>query len=87
MPLRERKRAMTRRGDLTAADVFEERGFDASRSLEIADAANVSVKMLFVDFRSKEDLAFADQAARPRAWMPSGGARRGPVPPRRSPGR
>jgi AcrR family transcriptional regulator len=28
---------------------------------EIADAANVSVKTLFVYFRSKEDLAFADQ--------------------------
>ncbi|MEJ1229414.1 MAG: helix-turn-helix domain-containing protein [Galbitalea sp.] len=36
------------------------RGRAALRVAEIADAANVSVKTLFVYFRSKEELAFAD---------------------------
>src|ERR1700760_2042545 len=61
LPLRERKRVMTRRALLDAAErLFEERGFEHVTVAQIADAANVSVKTLFVYFRSKEDLAFTD---------------------------
>ena len=61
LPLRERKRVMTRRAILDAAErLFEERGFEHVTVAQIADAANVSVKTVFVYFRSKEDLAFTD---------------------------
>ena len=61
LPLRERKRVLTRQAIVdTAERLFEERGFDNVTVAEIADAANVSVKTLFVYFRSKEDLAFTD---------------------------
>jgi AcrR family transcriptional regulator len=61
LPLRERKRAITRQAILDAAErLFEERGFEHVTVAQIADAANVSVKTLFVYFRSKEDLAFTD---------------------------
>jgi AcrR family transcriptional regulator len=61
LPLRERKRVMTRQAILDAAErLFEERGFEHVTVAQIADAANVSVKTLFVYFRSKEDLAFTD---------------------------
>ncbi|HEY6495153.1 MAG TPA: TetR family transcriptional regulator, partial [Trebonia sp.] len=46
---------------LEAAErLFEEHGFEHVTVAQIADAANVSVKTLFVYFRSKEDLAFTD---------------------------
>ena len=61
LPLRARKRALTREAILAAAErLFEERGYDHVTVAEIADAANVSVKTLFVYFRSKEDLVFTD---------------------------
>jgi AcrR family transcriptional regulator len=61
LPLRERKRALTREAILAAAErLFEERGFQAVTVAEIANAANVSVKTLFAYFRSKEDLVFTD---------------------------
>lgn len=59
--LRERKKALTRRAIQEAAHLlFTERGFDKVTVAEIADAANVSVKTLFVYFRSKEDLVLSD---------------------------
>ncbi|QXE38419.1 TetR/AcrR family transcriptional regulator [Streptomyces sp. GMY02] len=59
--LRDRKKAATRAAILDHAErLFEERGYDQVTGAEIADAANISVKTLFVYFRSKEDLAFAD---------------------------
>ncbi|MEV6850375.1 helix-turn-helix domain-containing protein [Actinoplanes sp. NPDC051411] len=61
LSLRDRKKAATRRALIEAAEqLFEERGFDAVTVAEIADAANVSVKTMFVYFRTKEDLVFAD---------------------------
>lgn len=61
LPLRERKKALTRRSIIDAAQcLFDDRGYDEVTVAEIADAANVSVKTLFVYFRSKEDLVFAD---------------------------
>jgi len=61
VPLRERKRVLTRQAILDVAErLFEARGFDEVTVAEIADAANVSVKTLFVYFRSKEDLVFTD---------------------------
>src|ERR1700742_4216444 len=61
LPLRERKKVMLRETIIAAAErLFEERGFDNVTVAQIADAANVSVKTLFVYFRSKEDLAFTD---------------------------
>jgi AcrR family transcriptional regulator len=61
--LRERKKAATRARILEVADrLFSRRGYDAVTVAEIAAAADVSVKTLFVHFRSKEDLAVADTA-------------------------
>jgi AcrR family transcriptional regulator len=61
LPLRERKKAATRARILEVAGrLFEEHGYDAVTVAEIADAADVSVKTVFVYFRSKEDLAVAD---------------------------
>lgn len=61
LPLRERKKAATRARILEVAGrLFEQHGYDAVTVAQIADAADVSVKTLFVYFRSKEDLAVAD---------------------------
>jgi AcrR family transcriptional regulator len=59
--LRERKKAITRDRIVAVAEqLFEDKGFDQVSVAEIADAANVSVKTLFVYFRSKDDLLFTD---------------------------
>jgi AcrR family transcriptional regulator len=59
--LRERKKLQTRQALLAAAtSLFEARGYEHVTVAEIADAANISVKTFFTYFRSKEDLAFAD---------------------------
>lgn len=60
--LRERKKLMTRRAIVDAAEsMFAERGFDNVTVAEIADAVNISAKTLFVYFPSKDDLVFADE--------------------------
>ena len=60
--LRERKKRQTRAAILAAAgELFEARGYEHVTVAEIADAANISVKTLFTYFRSKEDLAFAEE--------------------------
>jgi AcrR family transcriptional regulator len=60
--LRERKKRQTRAAILAAAgELFEARGYEHVTVAEIADVANISVKTLFTYFRSKEDLAFADE--------------------------
>jgi AcrR family transcriptional regulator len=59
--LRERKKLQTRAALLASAtSLFEARGYEHVTVAEIADAANISVKTFFTYFRSKEDLAFAD---------------------------
>ncbi|MEN3357679.1 MAG: hypothetical protein V7637_1661 [Mycobacteriales bacterium] len=61
--LRQRKKQLTRRALLDAAErLFEQRGYDNVTVAEIADAANISVKTLFTYFASKEDLAFGGEA-------------------------
>jgi len=61
LSLRARKKVLTRSAIVAAAQrLFEERGYDNVTVAEIADAANISVKTLFVYFRSKEDLLFTD---------------------------
>jgi AcrR family transcriptional regulator len=59
---RERRKRETREAIVTAAErLFAVRGYDAVTVADIAAAAGVSVKTLFVYFRSKEDLVFADE--------------------------
>jgi AcrR family transcriptional regulator len=61
--LREQKKRQTRQALLDAAErLFEAHGYDRVTVAQIADAANISVKMLFTYFASKEDLAFGDEA-------------------------
>ncbi|WP_410667975.1 TetR/AcrR family transcriptional regulator [Amycolatopsis sp. cmx-4-68] len=59
MSLRERKKLLTRQALIdAAAAMFAERGFDQVTVAEIADAANVAAKTVFVYFPTKEDLVF-----------------------------
>ncbi len=60
--LRERKKQQTRQKLLDASEaLFKQRGYDNVTVAEVADAASISVKTFFTYFRSKEDLAFADE--------------------------
>jgi AcrR family transcriptional regulator len=62
--LRERKKLMTRQTLIdTAEEMFGERGFDNVTVAEIADAANVAAKTVFVYFPAKEDLVFHGEGA------------------------
>ena len=62
--LRERKKLQTRRAIAeTARALFVERGFDAVKVAEIAEAADVSQKTVFNYFPTKEDLVFWRLAA------------------------
>ncbi|MEU8635500.1 TetR family transcriptional regulator [Amycolatopsis sp. NPDC048633] len=59
LSLRERKKLLTRQALIGAAEeMFAERGFDKVTVAEIADAANVAAKTVFVYFPTKEDLVF-----------------------------
>jgi AcrR family transcriptional regulator len=60
--LRERNRLRTRDDIATAAiTLFEEQGYDATTTEQIAKAAGVSVATYFRHFPSKEDVLFADE--------------------------
>ncbi len=60
--LRERNRLRTRDDIATAAiALFEEQGYDATTTEQIAKAAGVSVATYFRHFPSKEDVLFADE--------------------------
>jgi AcrR family transcriptional regulator len=62
---RERRKRETRDAIVAAAErLFAERGYDGVTVAEVAAAAGVSVKTLFVYFRAKEDLVFADEERR-----------------------
>jgi AcrR family transcriptional regulator len=59
---RERRKRETREAIGAAAErLFAERGYDGVTVADIAAAAGVSVKTLFVHFHSKEDLVFGNE--------------------------
>ncbi|WP_353941111.1 TetR/AcrR family transcriptional regulator [Streptomyces sp. HUAS MG91] len=60
LPLRERKKARTRRALAeTALRLFTERGYDATTLDDLCDAVEVSKRTFFRNYPSKEDVALA----------------------------
>lgn len=60
MGLREQKKEQTRRDlELAAFEMFEEWGYGASRTVDIAERAGVSESTLFRYFSTKEEMALA----------------------------
>lgn len=65
--LRQRKREATRSKLLSsAADLFEEHGYDGTTVADIADRAEVGARTFFNYFASKEELLFPAREARAR---------------------
>src|ERR1039457_5542936 len=74
-----KKRLMRQQLSDTATEMFMERGFDAVRVSEVAEACGGSEKTVFTDSPTQEALVLARRAAR-MAWMRPGLAEPG-VPP------
>ncbi|MFI5735811.1 TetR/AcrR family transcriptional regulator [Kribbella sp. NPDC051587] len=70
LSLRERKKRLTRQALIQiATERFAQRGFDQVTVAEIADAANVAAKTVFVYFPTKEDLVFHGEAEMQRSLV------------------
>jgi AcrR family transcriptional regulator len=68
--LRERKRLRTRRALIdSAAELFEQRGYERTTIADIAAAADVSTRTFFSYFANKEEVLFPDADARVKAAL------------------
>src|SRR3954452_8389109 len=68
--LRDRKKQRTRRALVeAAAELFEERGYDATTVADIAAAADIGTRTFFSYFASKEELLFPSSDARVAATL------------------